>query len=33
LIWETGDFDTGVTYRLETTLSLAGAIAFAESLR
>lgn len=33
LIWETGDFDTGVTYRLETSLSLAEAIAFAESLR
>jgi hypothetical protein len=33
LIWETGDFDTGVTYRLETTLSLAEAIEFAESLR
>ena len=33
LIWETGDFDTGVTYRLETALSLAEAIEFAESLR
>ncbi len=33
LIWETGDFDTGVTYRLETSLSLAEAIKFAESLR
>ena len=33
LIWETGDIDTGVTYRLETTLSLAEAIEFAESLR
>ena len=33
LIWETGDFDTGVTYRLETTLSLEEAIGFAESLR
>ena len=33
LIWETGDVDTGVTYRLETPLSLAEAIAFAESLR
>ncbi len=33
LIWETGDLDTGVTYRLETTLSLAEAIEFAESLR
>jgi hypothetical protein len=33
LIWETGDFDTGVTYRLETSLSLAAAIEFAESLR
>lgn len=33
LIWETGDPDTGVTYRLETSLSLAEAIEFAESLR
>jgi hypothetical protein len=33
LIWETGDVDTGVTYRLETSLSLAEAIEFAESLR
>ena len=33
LIWETGDFDTGVTYRLETVVSLDEAIAFAESLR
>ena len=33
LIWETGDIDTGVTYRLETALSLAEAIEFAESLR
>ena len=33
LIWETGDFDTGVTYRLETALSLAEAIEFAGSLR
>ena len=33
LIWETGDLDTGVTYRLETALSLAEAIEFAESLR
>jgi hypothetical protein len=33
LIWETGDMDTGVTYRLETSLSLVEAIAFAESLR
>ena len=33
LIWETGDFDTGVTYRLETALSLAEALEFAESLR
>ena len=33
LIWETGDFDTGVTYRLETSLSLVEAIGFAESLR
>jgi hypothetical protein len=33
LIWETGDIDTGVTYRLETPLSLAEAIEFAESLR
>jgi hypothetical protein len=33
LIWETGDFDTGVTYRLETSMSLAAAIKFAESLR
>jgi hypothetical protein len=33
LIWETGDFDTGVTYRLETAASLEEAIAFAESLR
>lgn len=32
LIWETGDRDTGVTYRLETPLSLAAAIEFAESL-
>jgi hypothetical protein len=32
LIWETGDFNTGVTYRLETSLSLAEAIKFAESL-
>ncbi len=33
LIWETGDINTGVTYRLETPLSLAEAIEFAESLR
>jgi hypothetical protein len=33
LIWETDEFDTGVTYRLETALSLDEAIAFAESLR
>jgi hypothetical protein len=33
LIWETGDRDTGVTYRLETPLSLEEAIEFAESLR
>ena len=33
LIWETGDIDTGVTYRLETSLSLGEAIEFAESLR
>jgi hypothetical protein len=33
LIWETGDMDTGVTYRLETSLSLDEAIEFAESLR
>ena len=33
LIWETGDIDTGVTYRLETSLRLDEAIAFAESLR
>lgn len=33
LIWETGDFDTGVTYRLETALSLEEARAFAETLR
>jgi hypothetical protein len=33
LIWETGDFDTGVTYRLETALSLAEALELAESLR
>ena len=33
LIWETGDFDTGVTYRLETALGLAEAIELAESLR
>ena len=32
LIWETGDLDSGVTYRLETPLSLAEAIEFAESL-
>jgi hypothetical protein len=33
LIWETGDFDAAVTYRLETALSLEEAMAFAESLR
>jgi len=33
LIWETGDLDTGVTHRLETALSLAKAIEFAEALR
>jgi hypothetical protein len=32
LIWETGDLDTGVTYRLETAQSLEEAIRFAESL-
>jgi hypothetical protein len=33
LIWETGDLDRGVTYRLETMLGLTEAIEFAESLR
>jgi hypothetical protein len=33
LIWETGEVDTGVTYRLETTSSLPEAIDFAQSLR
>ena len=33
LIWETGEVDTGVTYRLETTLTLSEAIDFAQSLR
>ncbi len=33
LAWETGTIDNGVTYRLETALSLAEAIEFAESLR
>jgi hypothetical protein len=32
LIWETGDVHTGVTFRLETPLSLTEAIEFAESL-
>ena len=33
LIWDSADGVNGITYRLETTLSLEEAIRFAESLR
>jgi hypothetical protein len=33
LVWETGNADTGVIYRLETRLGLEEAVRFAESLR
>lgn len=33
LVWETGDLDNGILYRLETKVSLADAVRFAESLQ